>query len=94
MIIKDAGIVHESFRNETNRVIWEFFFHETNPRNESLENRPTKRIHDMKLVKKALRIGSAIRIFKVQICKSGFAITPAWIRKDSFCAIVQRIHQD
>jgi hypothetical protein len=33
---KDAGFVYESFRNETNRVIWEIFFpkriHDTNLR--------------------------------------------------------------
>jgi len=33
---KDAGFVYETFRNETNRVIWEFFFSEMNPRYESL----------------------------------------------------------
>ena len=56
---KDAGFVYESFRNETNRVIWNFFFtkriHETNlsktnPRNESFEHRSTKRIHETNLL--------------------------------------------
>ncbi len=35
-----------------------------------------------------------IRIFKVRIRESGFANPPAWIRKDSFRAIVLRIRQD
>ncbi len=92
--IKDAGIVYESFRNKMNRVIWNFWSYETNPQNESLENWPTKWIHDTNLLKKSLRIESAIRIFKVWILESGFASLPAWIRKDSFCAIVLRICQD
>ena len=33
---KDAGFVYKSLRIETNRVIWDFCFHETNPQNESL----------------------------------------------------------
>ncbi len=87
------GFVYESFRNETNWVIWNFWSYETNPRNESLENRPTKRIHDTNLWKTGLRNESTIRIFKVWIRKSGFASPPAWIRKDSFCAIVLRIRE-
>jgi hypothetical protein len=47
---KDAGFVYESFRNETNRVIWKKNFHETNPRNESFEHRSTKRIHETNLL--------------------------------------------
>jgi len=46
VIIKDAGFVYESLQIETNRVIWDFCFHETNPRNESFKNESTKRIHD------------------------------------------------
>ncbi len=46
---KDAGFVYESLRIETNRVIWDFGLHETNPRNESFKNKSTKRIHDMNL---------------------------------------------
>ncbi len=42
---------YESFRNETNRVIWDFWRHETNPRNESFERRRTKRIHETNLLK-------------------------------------------
>ncbi len=34
--LKDAGFVYESLRIETNRVIWDFCFYETNPRYESL----------------------------------------------------------
>jgi hypothetical protein len=33
---KDAGFVYESLQIETNRVIWDFCFHETNPRYKSL----------------------------------------------------------
>jgi len=51
-----------------------------NPRNESLENRPTKQIHDTNLSKTCLRNESTN--------------LPAWIRKDLFCAIVLRIRQD
>ena len=70
--IKDAGFVYESLRIKTNRVIWDFCFHETNPRNESLENRPTKQIHDTNLSKTCLWNESMKRIFKVWICESGF----------------------
>jgi hypothetical protein len=62
---KDAWFVHESFRNETYRVVWDFWSYETNPRNESFENwriktnplnesfghRRTKRIHETNLLK-------------------------------------------
>ncbi len=61
---KDAGIVYESFRNKMNRVIWNFWSYKTNPRNESLENRPTIRIFWKKLYEsnfryKSLRFGFA-----------------------------------
>ncbi len=92
--IKDAGFVYESFQNKTNWVIWNFWSYETNPWNESLEKRPTKRSHKMNLWKTGLWNESAIQIFKVWICESGFANPPAWIRKDSFHAIVLRICQD
>ncbi len=91
---KDAGFVHESFQNETNWIFWDFWSYKTNPRNESLENRPTKRIHNTNLSKTCLQNESKKWIFKVQIPKSGFANPPAWIHKDSFRAIVLRIHQD
>jgi hypothetical protein len=91
---KDAGFVYESLRNETNRIFWDFWSYETNPRNESLENRPTKRIHDTNLWKFRSRNESTKRIFKVRIRESGFANPPAWICKDSFRAIVLRIRQD
>ncbi len=48
---KDAGFVHESFRNKMNRVIWDFWPYETNPQNESFENCITKRIHKTNLLK-------------------------------------------
>ena len=85
---RDAGFVHESFRNETNRIFWDFWSYEMNPRNESLENRPTKRIHNTNLWKTGLRNECTIQIFKVWIRESGFASLPAWICKDLFCAIV------
>ena len=93
-IIKDAGFVYESLRIETNRIFWDFWSYETNPRNESLENRPTKRIHDTNLWKFRSRNESTKRIFKVRIRESGFANPPAWIRKDSFRGIVLRIRKD
>ncbi len=46
---KLAGFVNESFRidtNNTNRVIFEFYFHKPNPRNESFEHCRTNRIHE------------------------------------------------
>ena len=57
-----------------NPVIWNFWPYKTNPQNESLENRPTKWIHNTNLLKKGLRIESAIQIFKVLTCESGFGI--------------------
>jgi hypothetical protein len=91
---KDAGFVYESFRNETNQIFWDFWPYKSNPRYESFKNRSTKRIHNTNLSKTGLRNESAIRILKVWICKSGFASPPAWIRKDSFHAIVLRIRED
>ena len=70
---KDAGFVHESFQNETNRIFWDFWSDKTNPQNESLENRPTKRIHDTNLSKTCLRNESTKRIFKVRIRESRLA---------------------
>ncbi len=46
MPTKDAGIVSESFWNETNQVIWDFCFCKTNPWNKSFKNRYTNRIHE------------------------------------------------
>ncbi len=43
---KDAGIVHESFRNKTNRVIWNYWPYELNPRYESFEKSSTKQIRN------------------------------------------------
>jgi hypothetical protein len=91
---KDAGFVYESLRIETNRIFWDLWSYETNPRNESLENRPMKRIHDTNLWKFGSRNESTKRIFKVRIRESGFANPPAWIRKDSFRGIVLRIRKD
>jgi|FrelakmetLWP11LW_1041352.scaffolds.fasta_scaffold17104_1 hypothetical protein len=50
VMVKYAGIVHESFQNKTNQVIWDFCFSETNPQNESFEHRRTKRIHETNLL--------------------------------------------
>ncbi len=47
---KDAGFVHESFRNKTNRIFWDFWSYEMNPPNESFEHRSTKRIHETNLL--------------------------------------------
>jgi hypothetical protein len=47
---KDAGFVHESFWNETNRIFWDFWSYEMNPRNESFEHRSTKRINETNLL--------------------------------------------
>jgi hypothetical protein len=46
LIFKDAGVVYESLRNETNRVIWEKFFYETNPRNGYFKKISTNPNHD------------------------------------------------
>ncbi len=59
---KDAGFVHESFRNETNRVIGNFWSYKTNPRNESFEHRSTKRIHETNLLSTLGGLVSRIRI--------------------------------
>ncbi len=63
ILTKDAGFVHESFRNETNRIFWDFFSYETNPRNEFFENCVTKRIHETNLLNTVVRNESAKRIF-------------------------------
>jgi hypothetical protein len=63
----------------------------------------TNQIHDTNLLKNVLQIESTIWIFCKKLYKLnlqykslrfGFASLPAWIRKDSFCAIVLRIGQD
>jgi len=46
---KDAGFVYESLRIETNRVIWDFCLHKTNPRNESFKNESTIRIFKVRI---------------------------------------------
>ncbi len=46
IIFKDAGFVYESLRNETNRVIWEKKFYETNPRNGYFKKISTNPNHD------------------------------------------------
>jgi hypothetical protein len=63
----------------------------------------TKRIHKTNLWKTGLRNESTIRILgssghktnpQNKSLRFGFANPPAWIRKDSFCALVLRIRQD
>ncbi len=63
----------------------------------------TKQIHETNLWKTGLRNESTIRIFgssghetnpRNESLRFGFANPPAWIRKDSFRAIVLRIRQD
>ncbi len=63
----------------------------------------TKRIHETNLWKTGLRNESTIRIFRKHVYETnprneslrfGFANPPAWIRKDSFRAIVLRIRED
>jgi hypothetical protein len=87
-------MIHQSFQIEMNQVIWDFWPYKSNPRYKSFEKSSTNWIHDTKLLKKVLRIESAIKIFKVWIHESGFASPPARIRKDLFCATVLRICQD
>jgi hypothetical protein len=67
---------------------------ESNPRNGYLKKISTNPNHDTGSLKLSLQNESTKWIFKVRICESGFANSPAWIRKDSFCAIVLRIRQD
>jgi hypothetical protein len=80
---KDVGFVYKSFQNETNRVIWDFCFHETNPQNESFINESTKRIHKTnpqnESFKKGLRNESTKWIFWNQY---GFANPKPRIRMD------------
>ena len=94
LIAKDAGFVYKSLRNETNRVIWEKNFHETNPRNGYFKKISTNPNHDTGSLKLSLRNESTKRNFMVRIRESGFANPPAWIHKDSFRAIVLRIRED
>ena len=63
----------------------------------------TKRIHETNLWKTGLRNESAIQIFQKHVYEMnprnkslsfGFVNPPAWIRKDSFRAIVLRIRED
>jgi hypothetical protein len=84
ILTKDAGFVHESFRNEMNQIFWDFWPYESNPRYESFKNRSTKQIHDTNLTKTGLRNESAIRILKVWIRESGFASPQAWIRQSRY----------
>ena len=76
-LIKDAGFVYESLRNETNRVIWEFFFSETNPRYKSLRfgfANPDSRIQSLRIRKDS---DSQISIFQ-----DSFRAIVLRIRKD------------
>jgi hypothetical protein len=64
---KDAGFVHESFQNKTNRVIWNFFFHKTNPQNDSFKNESTKRIHETNLSKKVYETNPQNESFEISM---------------------------
>ncbi len=75
---KDAGFVYESFWNETNRVIWEFFLSETNPQFESLRfgfANLDSRIQSLRI---HMDSDSQISIFKDMFCAIVLRI-----RKDS-----------
>jgi hypothetical protein len=77
LITKDAGSVHESFPFETNRVIWNFCFHKTNPQNEFFKNESTKRIfwNQYGFANPKPRIRKDSGMFKVLLCtkdSSGF----------------------
>jgi hypothetical protein len=81
---KDAGFVYESFRNETNLVIWEFYFSKTNPQYESLR---------LGFANLDLRIQS-IRILKdsdlrISIFKDSFCAIVLRICKDSLDSLKQ-----
>jgi hypothetical protein len=81
---KDAEFIYESFRNKTNRVIWNFFFftkqiHEANlskmnPRNESFKkglwNEFTKQIflNQYGFANPKPRIPKDLGLFKVLLC--------------------------
>ena len=88
--------MRDSYMNpsETNRIFWDFWSYELNPQNGYLKKISTNPNHDTGSLKLSLQNESTKRIFKVGICESGFANPPAWIRKDSFRAIVLRIRKD
>ncbi len=69
---KDAGFVYESLRNEMNRVIWDFCFHETNLSKKGLRIKSTIQIR--------IRKDSDSRI---SIFKDLFRAIVLGIRKDS-----------
>jgi hypothetical protein len=103
-ITKDAGFVHESFRNETNGVIWNFFFHKTNPQNKSFKNESMKRIHKTNLSKKVYETDPRNESFencftkrihetnllKIDWIRKSGSTGFVWIRK----SIVLRIRED
>ncbi len=60
---KVAGFVHKSFQREKNWVILDFFVCETNPRIKFFENRITKQIRELNLLKTASRNKTANGIF-------------------------------
>ncbi len=77
---KDAGFVYESLRIETNRVIWDFCFHETNPRYESLRfgfANPDSQIWNFRIRKDS---DSRISIFKDSF--RAIVLRICWIRKN------------
>ena len=57
--------MRDSYTNpyETNRIFWDFWSYESDPRNESFENCVTKRIHETNLLKIASQNESTKQIF-------------------------------
>ncbi len=75
-INKDAGFVYESLRIKTNWVIWDFCFHETNPRYKSLRfgfANPVLQIWNFRICKDSdLQISifkDSFRAIVLRICK-------------------------
>ena len=61
---KDAGFVHESFQNETNRIFWDFWSYKTNLWKTGLQNESTiqifqKHVYETNPRNESLRFGFA-----------------------------------
>jgi len=93
-IIKDLGFVYESFQNKTNRVIWDFCFHKTYPRNTSFKNRPTKRIHKTNLSKKVYKTNPQNESFETSMDLRIWSLGFVWIRACLKYVYVLRICKD
>jgi hypothetical protein len=75
-----AGIIYKSFQSETNRVILDYSFPRTNPRNNSFEHRNTNQIQKKNLLNIVGQNESMKRIFWKQY---GFGNPKLRIRTDS-----------